>query len=179
MKKGILVIALLFSFSFTNYSRVNEKVEKFNSYKNNLAFTFVNQSEYSCFEITHNCIIDTFCQKEIEPDTSSIVCESEIMPRFPGGEEALIKYLYDNKVYPELAIKIGVEGRVVATFSVDEMGKISEVAVVKGIGAGCDEEVIRLLKSMPNWRPGRAYGVPIKIRMHIPVTFNLSEIKKK
>lgn len=97
----------------------------------------------------------------------------EQMPQFPGGEQALLEYLYANIKYPEIAKRASVEGRVIATFVVGKSGEISEVGVVKGIGAGCDEEAIKVLKSMPKWKPGRQNGLPVSVRMSVPISFKL------
>ncbi|WP_420576544.1 energy transducer TonB [Ekhidna sp.] len=97
----------------------------------------------------------------------------EDMPEFPGGDAALLTFIAENIKYPKAAQRIGVEGRVTLSFVIDEQGAITNIEVLKGIGAGCDEEAVRVLKLLPNYSPGKQRGVPVKVRMRIPVNFTL------
>ena len=97
----------------------------------------------------------------------------ENMPEFPGGESALMKFIAENINYPKAAQRIGVEGRVTLAFIIDEQGAITDIEVLRGIGAGCDEEAIRVLKLLPNYNPGKQRGVPVKVKMRLPINFNL------
>ena len=97
----------------------------------------------------------------------------EDMPEFPGGDAALLTLIAENIKYPKAAQRIGVEGRVTLSFVIDEQGAITNIEVLKGIGAGCDEEAVRVLKLLPNYSPGKQRGVPVKVRMRIPVNFTL------
>jgi len=99
------------------------------------------------------------------------------MPQYPGGDKALISYIYDNLKYPEIAKRAGVEGRVIASFVVNSNGKVEDVKIVKGLGAGCDEVVTELLGEMPNWKPGEQDGNPVAVRMSVPINFKLSQNK--
>ena len=76
--------------------------------------------------------------------------------------------------YPNQARRMGIEGRVFVQFVVDKDGQLTEIKAVKGIGAGCDEEAVRVLKSAPKWKPGKQRGRPVKVRMILPITFKLS-----
>jgi protein TonB len=98
----------------------------------------------------------------------------EEMPKFPGGDGELLSFFAKNIVYPEIAKRAGVEGRVILSFVVDKRGEINDGKVLKGIGAGCDDEAMRVLKSMPLWNPGRQNGKPILTRINIPVVFRLN-----
>ncbi len=97
----------------------------------------------------------------------------EEQPAFPGGEEARIKFLQDNIKYPEEAKELGVQGKVFVTFVVEVDGSITDVKVLRGIGAGCDEEAIRVVKSMPKWVPGKQRGVPVRVQFNLPIKFTL------
>ena len=97
----------------------------------------------------------------------------EEMPIFPGGEQALFKYLGDNIEYPDKAYNQGVKGKVYIEFIVDKDGKITNVHVKKGIGYGCDEEAKRIIERMPNWKPGKQRGRPVKVQYVIPINFNI------
>jgi len=97
----------------------------------------------------------------------------EEQPGFPGGENARIKFLQGNIRYPEQAKDLGIQGRVFITFVVEVDGSISEVRVVRGIGGGCDEEAIRVIKLMPKWNPGKAKGIPVRVQFNLPIKFTL------
>ncbi len=95
------------------------------------------------------------------------------MPHYPGGEEALTGYISSNIIYPELARKAGIQGRVITSFTIERNGTISDIKIEKGIGAGCDEEAVRVISSMENWQPGKQNGNPVRVRMMIPINFKL------
>jgi protein TonB len=97
----------------------------------------------------------------------------EQMPSFPGGMAALMKYLATHIKYPELAKESGIQGRVFINFVVEPDGSISHVKVLRGIGGGCDEEAVRVVKSMPKWIPGKQRGKPVRVSFNLPVKFTL------
>lgn len=93
---------------------------------------------------------------------------------FPGGMVAFYEYIKSNFQYPLEAQVKGIEGRVFVEFVVNKDGSISDTKVLKGIGAGCDEEAVRILTSSPNWEPGKQRGMPIRQRLVLPIVFSLS-----
>ncbi len=97
----------------------------------------------------------------------------EEMPEYIGGEEARLQYLRDNIHYPQLAKEADVQGTVYITFIIDEGGNLTHLEVARGIGAGCDEEALRVLKSMPKWNPGKQDGKPVRVKYAMPVLFKL------
>jgi len=99
---------------------------------------------------------------------------AEEMPSFPGGDEELYAYIGQNIQYPEIAKKAGTEGKVIVEFTVGKDGRVSNVRVLKGIGAGCDEEAVRVIRSMPKWNPGKQNGVPVPVRITVPIQFKLT-----
>ncbi|GEO03485.1 hypothetical protein AAE02nite_11490 [Adhaeribacter aerolatus] len=98
----------------------------------------------------------------------------EQMATFPGGETALNNLIRQNLKYPAEALRQGVSGLVVAQFTVDKTGKIRNPQVVKSLGGGTDEEVLRLIKLMPNFSPARQNGKPVNFRYTIPIRFGLT-----
>ena len=106
------------------------------------------------------------------PDEPFLVVEE--MPQFPGGDEALLSFIAKNIKYPKAAQRMGIEGRVTLSFIIDEKGAITNIKVLRGVGAGCDEEAIRVLKLLPNYSPGKQRGVPVKVQMQLPVNFVLN-----
>lgn len=98
----------------------------------------------------------------------------ENMPEFPnGGMAALMKYLTDNIRYPEAAKKAGVQGRVIVQFVVDKDGSIKNVRTLRGVNSDLDAEAIRVIQSMPKWKPGTQKGEPVKVKYTIPVMFRI------
>jgi len=94
-------------------------------------------------------------------------------PEFPGGKEALIKWLGSNLQYPVLAAQQGLEGLVKVEFTVDTTGKISNATVVQGVHELLDKEAVRLVKSMPDWKPGESNGVKVVSDYIVPIRFVL------
>lgn len=111
-------------------------------------------------------------EEEIEEDVIFTVVEDQ--PSFPGGEEARIKYLTDNLRYPQMAREAGIQGTVFVTFVVERDGSVTDVRVLRGIGGGCDEEAVRVVRNMPRWQPGRQRGQPVRVQFNMPIRFVLN-----
>lgn len=92
-----------------------------------------------------------------------------------GGSMAFEKYLEDNMQYPAQAKKLGIEGNVFLVFDVDEEGNLTDIMVTKGIGAGCDDEALRLLENAPKWEPAMRDGKAVKQRTSTLVRFRLPQ----
>jgi protein TonB len=97
----------------------------------------------------------------------------EQMPDYPGGQEELYKYLQKNIRYPEMARSNGIQGTVYVQFVVNKYGKIKDAKVLRGIGGGCDEEAIRVVMGMPDWKPGKQNGLAVPVYFNLPVKFTL------
>lgn len=106
----------------------------------------------------------------VEPEIFDFV---EKMPEFTGGMKELLTYLGKNIKYPTLAKEVGIDGRVIVEFIVMEDGSIANAKVVRGIGGGCDEEALRVIKAMPNWQPGIQQGKAVRVKYKVPVRFKL------
>lgn len=100
-----------------------------------------------------------------------IIIDSQPSPK--TGMKEFYTYVADNLKYPEQARKMGIEGKVFVEFIVDNDGKLINVKAIKGIGAGCDEEAVRVLKEAPKWIPGKVVNMPVKVKMILPVTYRL------
>lgn len=106
--------------------------------------------------------------------STEAVIFAEEMPDFDGTTSGLMKYVSSGIVYPEIAKEAGVQGIVYVSFVVNESGKVEAAKVLKGIGLGCDEEVLRVINKMPTWKKiGKNAGHPVKVRFNIPVSFKL------
>ncbi|MES2515553.1 MAG: energy transducer TonB [Bacteroidota bacterium] len=107
-----------------------------------------------------------------EANTVFVIVEE--MPEFEGGTAGLMRYISQNIVYPSIPREAGIEGTVHVSFVVNEQGNVEGVKVMRGIGYGCDEEVIRVVGKMPRWKKaGKNSGHPVKVRYNIPVSFKL------
>ena len=109
----------------------------------------------------------------MDPDAGKVFTYVEEQPTFPGGEAQMYAYLQKNIKYPPLARENGITGRVYMTFVVGPDGEIRDVKVLRGIGAGCDEEAIRVVKSMPKWKPGKQNGRSVNVQFNMPINFTL------
>ena len=97
----------------------------------------------------------------------------EVDPEFPGGMEALYKYLSENIRYPEQAKNEKIQGRVFISFVVEKDGSITDAKVIRGIGGGCDEEGLRVVNAMPKWTPGKQLGKAVRVQFNLPINFKL------
>ena len=127
-------------------------------------------------EITEETEIEeaVFEEPEEEEVADEVFTIVEQQPGFPGGMGAFYQYVQKKMKYPSQARRMGIEGKVFVQFVVGKDGTITEVKVIRGIGAGCDEEAIRVLQNSPKWAPGKQRGKPVKVRIVLPITFQLS-----
>jgi protein TonB len=95
----------------------------------------------------------------------------EQMPQFPGGNDAIVGAIQKAIKYPALALRNQVEGKVFVNFTVNPQGEVTDVKITKGIGAGCDEETIRAVKTLPRFAPGKQNGRAVSVSFTVPVTF--------
>ena len=126
-------------------------------------------------EITEETVIEEIVieeapEEEVAEEIFTIVEE----PAAPvGGMQAFYKFVKKNLKYPSQARRMGIEGKVYVQFVVDKDGSITDVKSVKGIGAGCDEEAVRVITRSPRWNPPKQRGKPVKQRIILPITFQL------
>ena len=147
---------------------------------------------YDCDASNGILLITTKRVKKPADDTSSPVAEAitqttgdshsdyekvydvvENMPEYPGGMDALLKFLSENIRYPEAAHQAKVEGRVIVTFIVDSDGTIGNARVVRKVSDDLDAEAVRIIGSMPKWKPGTQNGKPVRVKYTLPITFRL------
>lgn len=125
-------------------------------------------------ESTQNIeITPVVVEEEEEEEETQIFTVVEKDPEFPGGMDALYKYLAQNIKYPTIARENGITGRVYVTFVVERDGSIANPRVLRDIGGGCGAEAIRVVKSMPKWNPGKQSGKAVRVQFNLPVNFNL------
>ncbi|SIN71098.1 energy transducer TonB [Algoriphagus halophilus] len=105
--------------------------------------------------------------------TQEVHQEVDVMPQPPGGMSGLMAFMSENLKYPEQAKEKGVEGVVIVSFVVQKDGSISNPEILRGIGAGCDEEAIRVVKAFPSWTPGEKDGEKVNTQIQLPVKYML------
>lgn len=112
--------------------------------------------------------------EEEEEDVNQIFSIVEEMASPVGGNTAFYKYISEHMVYPNQARRMSVSGRVFCEFVVNRDGSIQDVKVIRGLGAGCDEEAIRVIQSSPKWKPAKQRGKPVRSLFHMAIIFKLS-----
>ena len=112
-------------------------------------------------------------EEEVEEAEEEIFLVVEEDAEFPGGLEALSKYLSENIKYPQLAKENNIEGRVFVSFVVEKDGRVGNIKILRDIGGGCGAEAVRVVKSMPRWKPGKQRGKPVRSQFNLPVNFSL------
>lgn len=110
--------------------------------------------------------------EEEEEEVIFVVVES--MPEFPGGQQAMMRYIGENIKYPVIAQENGIQGRVICQFVIEKDGKVTDIQVVRSSGEpSLDKEAVRVINSMPKWKPGKQRGKPVRVKYTIPVNFRL------
>lgn len=110
---------------------------------------------------------------EVPEETDEPFVIVENMPAFPGGDAALMQYLLSNTKYPHMARESGISGTVYITFVVEKDGSLSDIRALREVGGGCTSEALRVVQAMPRWIPGKQRGVPVRVRINLPVKFKL------
>ena len=129
-------------------------------------------------EVDQNEIIEEYVYEAPEIEDEDIQEEEvfisvEEQPEFPGGTAKLLEYIQKNMKYPMMARESDIQGKVFVQFVVEKDGAISHVQVLRGIGGGCDEEAVRVVQSLPKFKPGKQRGVPVRVQYMVPIVFKL------
>lgn len=154
-----------------------EKIEDIPVFKDKEVTEIDFTGEESSFEIPD--IIDDIkndfekAKKAVELEEPPIIFIAQNMPQFIGGEKALLSFLYSNINYPTIAKENRIEGTVYLYFVIDEKGNVVQSKIVRDIGGGCGKEALRVINSMPKWKPGTNQGKPVKVAFNIPIKFKL------
>ena len=127
--------------------------------------------EFSIWPYEKISDVDEIDPDEIDFEEQEVYQIVEQMPSFPGGERKLSEFIANSIQYPQEAQKTGIQGRVFVSFIVEPDGSVSNVKVQQGIGGGCDQEAIRVIKSMPKWTPGKHNDQPVRVRFALPIVF--------
>ncbi|MEQ9302747.1 MAG: energy transducer TonB [Marinoscillum sp.] len=131
-------------------------------------------------EITEEMAVDQIIYEDLgmemeEEKVEEIFLIVEDQANFPGGIGEFYKYVAQNIGYPEPARRLNVSGRVFVKFVVEKDGSLTQVTVIKGIGAGCDEEAMRVIENSPKWNPAKQRGRTVRQWLTLPINFVLRE----
>ena len=122
---------------------------------------------------TEGFVEPNFDEAVEDEDRPGVYMSVEQMPEFPGGDKELYQFIADNLKYPAEAKEKGIKGRVFVNFIVEPDGSVSDIRVLRGIGGGCDEEAVRIVESMPKFKPGMQNGEAVRVSYTVPVNFKL------
>ena len=147
-------------------------------YKTTVKTVIAGDDEHSCKASTAT-FPDENMKDKMKPNANGVYQIVEEIPQFPGGEQKLMEHIANNINYPQEARDKGIEGRVFIGMVIEKDGSVSNVKVLRGIGGGCDEEAVRVIKSMPKWKPGMMKGEPVPVSYQIPINFKLAEKQPK
>lgn len=134
-----------------------------------------NEVELQSTEADQNTQIEVVeVQEEKEEEEQQVFFIVEEMPEFPGGGESeLRKFIRENTKYPEIAKENGIQGRVFVQFVVNSKGQVTDAKVVRGVDPSLDAEAIRVVQSMPAWKPGKQRGKAVRVSYTVPINFTL------
>lgn len=124
------------------------------------------------------CLISNAQNQKMCQNISESIQVFEIIEKpaeFPGGIDSLFLYLSKNVQYPKFARENDIQGTVFVTFVVEKDGRISNIEILRGIGGGCDEEVVRVIQNMPRWIPGTMQNEYVRQQISLPVKFTLDK----
>ena len=137
----------------------------------------MNTKLFGLFLVLLVCLPSFAQQKPVEKvDSDGVYLMPDQLPEFPGGIQAMMKFLSTNIKYPVEAQKKGISGRVIVQFVIMEDGTLDQAKVIRGVDPLLDEEALRVVKSMPKWKPGMDRGEAVKVRFTAPIMFNLSKM---
>ena len=131
-------------------------------------------SEIDEDEVIEEVVINVDSELEEEDvEEEEVFLSVEENPEFPGGTAKLLEYVQKNLKYPMMARESDIQGRVFVGFVVEKDGSISNVQVLRGIGGGCDEEAVRVVQTLPSFKPGKQRGNPVRVAYTLPIVFKL------
>ncbi|GAA5031930.1 biopolymer transporter TonB [Marivirga lumbricoides] len=110
----------------------------------------------------------------VEDNTPYLLGALEVKPEYKGGMDAFYKFLSEEIKYPRREQQRNIGGKVYLSFVIEKDGSLSDITVLKGVSEGLDQEAIRVLKAAPAWNPGKQRGQPVRVKMTIPITFQLN-----
>lgn len=141
-----------------------------------LVFSFIGHKakEVAVKDVLGNLKVQLYPDGTVKRDPSKqTFTVVEVMPEFPGGQDALLKYLATTIKYPVIAQENGIQGRVAVSFTIETDGSIRDIEIIRGVDPSIDKEAIRVVSTMPNWTPGKQKGINVAVKYTVPITFRL------
>lgn len=149
-KRPFLLALIAFSLGFCHYAEA--KVQPTEAFTSNVDSLIINDNNKDKDETIYEAVDE--------------------MPKFPGGTQALFKYLGENIQYPEEVQKLGIAGRVITQFVISKKGEITSVAVVRSLHPELDKQAIQAITAMPTWTPGKKDGKVVNVKFTLPINFH-------
>lgn len=132
--------------------------------------------DFASSDYTKGYVVDINSVKPIEEDDETIPFYAMAdKPEFTGGMLALQKFIAQNVNYPIICVENGIQGMVVIAFVIDKAGEVTDVTILRGVDKNLDAEAMRVIKLLPDWKPGKQNGKPVKVSYQIPVRFSLAQ----
>lgn len=119
--------------------------------------------------------VEPIFQEEEEEISNEVFFTVEEMPEFPGGERALVRFLTSSVRYPVVARENGIQGTVIVTFVIEKEGEVADVEILRSIDPALDREALRVVNSLPRWKPGKQRGRPVRVSFRVPIAFELQQ----
>ena len=154
---------------FVNIQPDDHKEYKDKVYWSNDIEDFKDDLELTAYDDSLNTI-----DLHVELDDKEVFTVVEEMPEFPGGDQELWRYIRDNIIYPAAASENNITGKVYLSYIVEKSGIVTNVKIVKGVGNSLDNEAMRVIKSLPKYKPGVQRGEPVRVMFTIPINFTLN-----
>lgn len=129
-------------------------------------------SQFMCAQNTEIIATDSINVQDDEPFTFMIVEEK---PLFEGGDSALMQFIANNVVYPEEAVKNGIQGRVYVKFVINKKGEVTKAKIARSVHSLLDEEALRVVNLIPDWTPGKQKKRPVDVAFIVPLNFDLQD----
>ena len=130
-------------------------------------------STYNSTYTPTNSSTSTNSSSSSSSSSTTIFEIAEQMPKFPGGDTALMQYIASHVNYPTVAAENGVQGKVIVGFVVETDGSVSDVKILRSVDPSLDKEAMRVIMSMPKWTPGKQDGKAVRVKMQCPVIFRM------
>jgi TonB family protein len=151
-----------------NYSLIKKRLNMMSQIKSS---KLAGIKYLSGFIVAIALIFSFGCEQKSSLDDEQIFKVVDDMPDYPGGEEALHKFIAESIEYPAAAKDSGIQGRVYVSFVIDSKGEVANVKIARSVSPSLDEEAMRVVKSMPIWKPGSQDGKPVNVAFIIPINF--------
>jgi len=166
------IVAFIFIMGYVLIRNMVQKNSSISNVQDNQAY--IDSVEQAIKQMQLPASIDSSkLNQPVQSAGDTIYSDAEELPQFPDGQKGLERWLKSNVKYPNAARQQGITGEVVVSFVIEANGRVSNVKIVKDIGAGCGDEAIRAVNQMPGWKPGKQNGKNVRLKYTLPIKFSL------